>query len=218
MFPIAVIVRGSHVFGELEGDDVDLFIPYVASTAQTFKGAIVDPKPLKEGALDLEVMEIGTIVRSLASGDSKVLLSLLSPGQISYTPWYLQLKTILYSYLSTEFGESLLKYIDDLETSTERADKYAYIARYINFGMGYFNDQNLVIQPVTAPEGGFTKEWYEKAREGLVAAIEGAKSIEKETEKGVKYKLYDHNTLVSNLVAWLMAVRSQVFKIEDGIL
>lgn len=218
MFPIAVIVRGSHVFGEPDGDDVDLFIPYVASTAQTFKGSIMDPKPLKEGALDFEAMEIGNVVRSLISGDSKTLISLLSPGQLSYTPWYLQLKTILYSYLSTEFGESLLRYIDELEEESNREDKYTLIARYINFGMGYFKDQNLVIQPVVVPDGGFTKDWYDEMRGALKTAINAAKLIERDNEKGEKYKLYDHNILASNLVSWLMAVRSQVFKIEDGIL
>lgn len=215
MFPIAILIRGSLLYGDI-GEDVDMFVPYAAGSAQVFKGVPMMPATLKEGYLDYEAMEIGTIVKELSSGNSKVLISVLSPAQIMATHWYVRLKSILVQNLSTEFGEDLLKHISEIYAS-DKENKLEIAARSIRFGLGYYKDQSLVLHK---PEDNvtITDEWYAENLSELISAIESAKTLEGEDDAGNTYKVYDHNLMVSNLVSWLVTVRSNVFKIEDGIL
>lgn len=210
MFPIAVLIRGSNIFGE-SGEDVDLYIPYLASTSQVFKGTPMQPHIIQDGALDFEANEMGVVIRELASGNAKTLLSLLSPGQLSYTHWYMGLKNILQQFLSVEFAPSLVEYIEEILKS-DNPEKYRKAARYIIFGLGYFKHRELKYGLEDEEE--YNEEWCNKNFDDLKDSIEEAKNLEVETEKG-NVKIYNHTLLVSQLVSWLMTVRSQVFKLEE---
>ena len=216
MFPIAVLVRGSHIFGNGEGVDVDLFIPYLSDSSVVFRGVQQSPVTLVDGNLDYLGLEVGVVCGKLLAGDSETLISIMSPGILAHTHWYYQLRSVIQNNLSLVFADSFVKYVQSLIERDETPSPYDYqkAAQFIQLAKGYFSSTALSFDVVDEPKGGFTGEWYTSEMVSLKKIIEEAKDLKYE---GSESLIFDHSRFANAVNQWLVGTRSQVFKIEDGV-
>lgn len=221
MYSIGCSLRGSHAWGggKEPGDDVDLFLVYAQSPAQTLLGIAPKDVAYKIGALDCEALEIKQLAERLVSGDFKVFISTLSPALITSTPWYVQIRSILSSYLTMGFADSMVQYIEEI-LSSDKADKLEKAMRYIQFGIGYYEEKMLNLTPVKIPEGGFKEEDVKSRLDDLKAAIVKADeeffADEQAPEK--KFKIYNDEAFSRAVQQWIIGTRSNLIKIEENIM